>query len=311
MATIGLAHGREPARVRHRHHPRGRHDRALPREADVGPGLQRHHQHRHLRPRARRSSTTSPTDAVGRLLERRVPAAARRRRAAVRRGGRGVLGGRRHARRLPPSAQGRARRPGRRRHPGLPDRATACGSARAPRSSPDAEVDRPGRHRPRLRVEAGCRLGEYTVLGSNVRVLGDVDLERVRAARQRLRRAKERGCAARSSAARATSARTCASRRAWCSATRCFVGDERGHHRRRQGLPVQDDRSGRGRQLVDRVGEQGRALACSAATACAGWPTSTSRPSSRRALAMAYGTTLAQGRPPSSRHATRAARPAC
>ena len=52
MATIGLTPVDEPARVRHRHHPRGRLDRALPREADVGPGLQRHHQHRHLRARA-------------------------------------------------------------------------------------------------------------------------------------------------------------------------------------------------------------------------------------------------------------------
>ncbi len=32
---------------------------------------------------------------------------------------------------------------------------------------------------PGCRVEAGTRLGEYTVLGSNVRVRGDVDLERV------------------------------------------------------------------------------------------------------------------------------------
>ena len=44
--------GREPARVRHRHHQRGRVDRAVPGEAHLGPGLQRHHQHRHLRPRA-------------------------------------------------------------------------------------------------------------------------------------------------------------------------------------------------------------------------------------------------------------------
>ena len=58
----------EPARVRHRHHPRGRLDRALPREADLGPGLQRHHQHRHLRARAgdlrlhrrRQGRSTSP-----------------------------------------------------------------------------------------------------------------------------------------------------------------------------------------------------------------------------------------------------------
>ena len=45
--------GREPARVRHRHHPRRRLDRAVPREAHVGSGVQRHDQHRHLRARAR------------------------------------------------------------------------------------------------------------------------------------------------------------------------------------------------------------------------------------------------------------------
>ena len=44
--------GRQPARVRDRHHPGGRLDRAVPREADLGPGVQRHHQHRDLRARA-------------------------------------------------------------------------------------------------------------------------------------------------------------------------------------------------------------------------------------------------------------------
>ena len=41
-----------PARLRRRHHRRERSRRALPREAHVGPGLQRHDQHRHLRHRA-------------------------------------------------------------------------------------------------------------------------------------------------------------------------------------------------------------------------------------------------------------------
>ena len=53
LATIGLVARREPARVRHRHHPGGRLHRALPGEADLGPGVQRHHQHRHLRARTR------------------------------------------------------------------------------------------------------------------------------------------------------------------------------------------------------------------------------------------------------------------
>ena len=50
---------RQPARVRRRHHRRGRQDRALPREADVGSGLLGHDQHRHLRDASPRSSTTS------------------------------------------------------------------------------------------------------------------------------------------------------------------------------------------------------------------------------------------------------------
>ena len=62
-----------PARVRHRDHPRGRLDRALPREADVGPGLQRHHQHRHLRARAGDLRLHRPGPA-GRLLGRGLPA---------------------------------------------------------------------------------------------------------------------------------------------------------------------------------------------------------------------------------------------
>ena len=44
---------------------------------------------------------------------------------------------------------------------------------------PEAEVVGPAVIGPGVRVEAGTRLGEYTVLGSNVRVRGDVDLERV------------------------------------------------------------------------------------------------------------------------------------
>ena len=40
---------------------RRRHDRAVPREAHVGRGVLRHDQHRHLRARARRCSTSSPT----------------------------------------------------------------------------------------------------------------------------------------------------------------------------------------------------------------------------------------------------------
>jgi mannose-1-phosphate guanylyltransferase/phosphomannomutase len=45
--------------------------------------------------------------------------------------------------------------------------------------SPDAQLLGPAVIGPGCIVEAGSRLGEYVVLGSNVRVLGNVDLERV------------------------------------------------------------------------------------------------------------------------------------
>jgi mannose-1-phosphate guanylyltransferase/phosphomannomutase len=44
--------------------------------------------------------------------------------------------------------------------------------------SPDAEVVGPAVIGPGCKIEAGCRLGEYTVLGSNVRMLADAHIER-------------------------------------------------------------------------------------------------------------------------------------
>ena len=44
--------------------------------------------------------------------------------------------------------------------------------------SPDAEIVGPAIIGPGSKIEAGARIGEYTVLGSNVRVLGDVQIER-------------------------------------------------------------------------------------------------------------------------------------
>ena len=109
---------REPARVRHRHHQRGRLHRALPREAHLGPGLQRHDQHRDLRAGAGdlRPHRRRPP---GRLLVRGLPGAARGGPAPVRGGGRRLLGGRGHARGLRQRPQGHPRREGRRRRPRL------------------------------------------------------------------------------------------------------------------------------------------------------------------------------------------------
>ncbi len=168
----------EPAGVRHRHHRRGRPDRALPGEADLGPGVLRHRQHRHLRhgargPRPRRAGRGR------RLVRRRLPQAARRRRAALRLRRRRLLGGRRHRtsrylraqadvlnRQVDVDIDGfevSSRRLGRRGRRGRPrghaDRAR-CTSAATPRSRPGAE------------------LREYTVLGSNVVVKGGAFLHR-------------------------------------------------------------------------------------------------------------------------------------
>ena len=121
MATIGLAARREPPRVRHRHHARRRLDRALPREAHVGSGVQRHHQHGHLRPRPEDLQVHRSRQA-GRLLERCVPPPAHRGAGAGRRDRVGLLGGRRHPRRVPPLAHGCPRREGRTRSPRLQDR---------------------------------------------------------------------------------------------------------------------------------------------------------------------------------------------
>ena len=60
---------------------------------------------------------------------------------------------------------------------------------------PDAVIEGPAVIGDNCRVEAGARLGEYTVLGANVRVRADADLERVRRPRQRLPRARACGCA--------------------------------------------------------------------------------------------------------------------
>jgi hypothetical protein len=48
LVTVCLA-GHQPARVRHHHHRRGRPGRSVPGEADLGRGVLRHRQHRHLR----------------------------------------------------------------------------------------------------------------------------------------------------------------------------------------------------------------------------------------------------------------------
>ena len=170
-----------------------------------------------------------------------------------------LLGGRRHARGVPVGAQGRAR-PARwsSSMPGFRVN-EASGSARAPRSRPTRRSSARRSSDPAARSRPAATSASTRVLGSNVRLLGEAARRALRAARQRLRRATDAGCAARSSGAAAASATTSASTRASCSATRSFVGNDALDQRRRQGLPVQDDRGRRDRQQQHRVGEQGRA----------------------------------------------------
>ena len=134
----------------------------------MGPGV---HQHRHLRPPGARSSTTS-TWLFRRLLQRRVPAAPGHGPHRCHR--RGLLGKMSGASRLPQRPQGRPRPARRPRHPGVPHlrRGSAEGAegvARRPVSARRLSARA-------ARSRAGCRLGEYVVLGSNVRLLARADL---------------------------------------------------------------------------------------------------------------------------------------
>ena len=145
--------GARSAGVRHRDRRRRRPDPAVPGEADLGPGVLRHRQHRHLRDGARGARARAARRGGG-LVRRRVPQAAGERRAAVRLDRRRLLGGRRLARELPQGAGGRAdrqgqrgdrrirgvaRRLGGRRRRGRPGGRAApgrCASASTPRSRP-------------------------------------------------------------------------------------------------------------------------------------------------------------------------------
>ena len=113
---------REPARVRHRHHPattarssgssrspRGARCSATPSTPASSCSSRR--SSTTSRPTAR---STSPSEVFPKLLADGQPLFGCR--------GRGLLGGRRHPRRLRPGPQGRPRRQGRGRHPRLPPR---------------------------------------------------------------------------------------------------------------------------------------------------------------------------------------------
>ena len=202
-------------------------DRAVPREADVGRGVLRHDQHRHLRARARRSSTTSRAGEVVDFSGDVFPARARRRAAAAT-GTSSTATGRTSARSRPTSARTRT-----------------CSTAASQVDidgfrlgdgvwlgegadvDPDAAHRGPGRHRRQLPHRGGrARCGEYTVLGTDVVVKADaVPRARGRATTTSTsgRGARLRGCGDRP--VDRPPRRTPASRRASCVGDECFVGE--------------------------------------------------------------------------------------
>ena len=103
-------------------------------EAHLGPGVQRHHQHRHLRAGARdlRLHRAGP---VRRLQLRGVPPPAGGRPPALRGRGGGLLGGRRHAGGLRPPTRTYSTAGSRSRSPASRS-ATACTSGRGRTSTP-------------------------------------------------------------------------------------------------------------------------------------------------------------------------------
>ena len=218
-------------------------------------------------------------DRPGRLLERGLPRAAGGRAAAVRRRGRGLLGGRRHPRGL------RA----------APTR--TCSTARwqvdipgfelshgvwlgeGAEVHPEAEIEGSAVIGDYCRVDAGARIGDYTVLGSNVRVRGDADLERaVVHDNAYLGEARPAAGHGGRPGQRPAPRRPLRGRRR-CSATSASSARTPSSAPGVKVYPFKTVETGRDRQLLDRLGVHGAPAACSGATASPGWPTSTSRPS--------------------------------
>ena len=252
--------------------------RAVPREADLGPGVQRHHQHRHLRARAARSSTTSTPIEPSTSRARSSPSCSAD-----------------GSRSTGPSPRATGRTWARSRPTCGPTRTSSTArsrsTSRASSSSdgvwlgegaeihPEAEIVGPAVIGDNCRVEARARIGEYTVLGANVRVRSDADLERTvvhdnaylgegvrlrgtvvgRACDLRKRRAGRGGRRRR--------------RRVLHRRGRAPVGraSRSTRSRRSRRVPSSTTRSCGSREAPGR---------CSAATASPAWPTSTSPPSS-------------------------------
>ncbi len=225
----------------------------FPRKANVGPGVFRHREHRHLHDGAGDLQVRRRRRGR-RLVARRLPAVARCRRAGLRLHRRRVLGGCRHAREPSPGAGRRAEPAGRCRHRRLRDDAGRVG-LRGRRGRPRGDLERPALHR-QLRKSRGRGRAS-----------------RVHRARQQCRRQERRVLASRRGA-RQRLHRT-AGQSAWLHHRQehrhhasCPDRRRRRHRRRvrrrgrglrlcgREGLPVQDHRSRRAGQHQRDLGVQ-------------------------------------------------------
>ena len=220
--------GRQPARVRHRRHRRGRPGRALPREAVLGPGLLRHDQHRHLRARAGGAAAHPDRPAV-RLLEGALPAPARDGPADLRPRARRLLAGHRQPRPVPAGELRRARRarPAR-RSPGIRLRGNVW-IGEGVEIDDVEQIEGPAFVGNYCRIARDASVGPYSVLSASVtlreRARTDALRDRQRDPHrpQRARRGRDRR------AAPATSATTSGSTRASRSATRSRSARSRRH----------------------------------------------------------------------------------
>ena len=151
----------------------------------------------------------------------------------------------------------------------------ASGWARAPTSIPTPGSTGPVVIGDNCRIEAGAHLSAYTVLGTDVVVKPDAFLERSRVPRPRLRRAEHPAARVRHRPLdRPPWPRPRRGRRRW-SATSASSARARSINPGVKIYPFKTVEAGRGRQLVDRVGEPRRPHALRTAGRRAASPTST------------------------------------
>ena len=266
----------------------------------------------HLRARARRSSTIIPDGRSVDFSSEVFPALLAAGKPLFGAIVDGLLGGRRHARGLPQRPPRRARPEGRCRHPRLPDQRRRVDRRGRRDLAGGARSIGPAVIGPGCKVEAGCptRRVRRARLATSA-CSAEADIERVVLHDNVYVGHAGTGCGAPSSAGRRTSATTSASTRAWCSATRCSSAPTPCSAADVKVYPFKTIEDGAVVNSCIVWESQGGPQPVRSRRASPGWPTSTSRPSWPRKVAMAYGTSLPQGRPRSSRRVTRAGRRGC